>query len=96
MSKGNQTIPETTDEKVALLHFLPVLKIHIQLETHVFVSQLKKDLQEVAQAEADIVNLEHKVDDLENRLGQQDVKGSGSPHGGSRESRRSPEHNSKM
>ncbi|CDY11022.1 BnaA03g46810D [Brassica napus] len=72
MSKGNQTIPETTDEK------------------------LKKDLQEVAQAEADIVNLEHKVDDLENRLGQQDVKGSGSPHGGSRESRRSPEHNSKM
>ncbi|KAG5407019.1 hypothetical protein IGI04_013138 [Brassica rapa subsp. trilocularis] len=72
MSKGNQTIPETTDEK------------------------LKKDLQEVAQAEADIVNLEHKVDDLENRLGQQDVKGSGSPHGGSRESRRSPEHNAKM
>ena len=57
---------------------------------------MKKDLQEVAQAEADIVNLEHKVDDLENRLGQQDVKGSGSPHGGSRESRRSPEHNSKM
>ncbi|WZY85565.1 hypothetical protein YC2023_031949 [Brassica napus] len=72
MSKGNQPIPETTDEK------------------------LKKDLQEVAQAEADIVNLEHKVDDLENRLGQQDVKGSGSPHGGSKESRRSPEHNAKM
>ncbi|KAL0738912.1 hypothetical protein Bca4012_015122 [Brassica carinata] len=72
MSKGNQSIPATTDEK------------------------LKKDLQEVAQAEADIANLEHKVDDLENRLGQQDVKGSGSPHGGSRESRRSPEHNAKM
>ncbi|KAL0659698.1 hypothetical protein Bca4012_080283 [Brassica carinata] len=68
MSKGNQSIPETTDEK------------------------LKKDLQEVAQAEADISNLENKVDDLENRLGQQDVKGSGSP----RESRRSPEHNAKM
>ncbi|KAG2263264.1 hypothetical protein Bca52824_070343 [Brassica carinata] len=72
MSKGNQPIPETTDEK------------------------LKKDLQEVAQAEADIANLEHKVDDLENRLGQEDIKGSGSPHGGSRESRRSPEHNAKM
>ncbi|CAN7081636.1 unnamed protein product [Brassica oleracea var. botrytis] len=68
MSKGNQSIPETTDEK------------------------LKKDLQEVAQAEADISNLENKVDDLENRLGQQDVKGSGSP----RESWRSPEHNAKM
>ena len=38
MSKGNQTIPETTDEKVALLHFLPVLTLHIQLETYVFVS----------------------------------------------------------
>ncbi|KAF8086209.1 hypothetical protein N665_0632s0029 [Sinapis alba] len=72
MSKGNQSIPETTDEK------------------------LKKDLQEVAQAEADIANLEYKVDDLENRLGEQDVNGSGSPHGGSKESRRSPEHNAKM
>ncbi|KAJ0263354.1 Rho GTPase-activating protein REN1 [Hirschfeldia incana] len=72
MSKGNQTIPETTDEK------------------------LKKDLQEVAQAEDDIANLEHKVDDLEDRLSQQGVKGSCSPSRGSRESRRSPEHNAKM
>ncbi|KAJ4899574.1 Rho GTPase activation protein (RhoGAP) with PH domain [Raphanus sativus] len=72
MSKENQTIPETIDEK------------------------LKKDLQEVAQAEDDIANLEDKVDDLENRLGQQDVKGSGSPNGGRRESRTSPEHNAKM
>ncbi|CAH8363932.1 unnamed protein product [Eruca vesicaria subsp. sativa] len=73
MSKGNQLLPETTDEK------------------------LKKDLQEVAQAEADIVNLEHKVDDFENRLGEQDFKGSGSsPQGASKESRRSPEHNAKM
>lgn len=59
------------------------------------MTQLKKDLQEVAQAEDDIANLEDKVDDLENRLGQQDVKGSGSPHGGRRESRTSPEHNAK-
>ncbi|CAN6894677.1 unnamed protein product [Brassica oleracea] len=54
--------------------------------------KLKKDLQDVAQAEDDITNLEHKVDDLENRLGQQDVKASGA----SKESRRSPEHNAKM
>ncbi|CAG7898713.1 unnamed protein product [Brassica rapa] len=54
--------------------------------------KLKKDLQDVAQAEDDITSLEHKVDDLENRLGQQDVKASS----GSKESRRSPEHNAKM
>ncbi|XP_023633803.1 rho GTPase-activating protein REN1 [Capsella rubella] len=72
LSKGNQPIPESIDEK------------------------LKKDLQDVAQAEADIVNLEHKVDDLENRLGQQDVKASGSTHGTSKESRKMPEHNAKM
>ncbi|KAL0873392.1 hypothetical protein Bca101_023097 [Brassica carinata] len=72
MSKGNQPIPEVTDEK------------------------LKKDLQEVAQAEADIANLEHKVDDLENRLGQQHVKASGSTHGASKESRKTPEPNAKM
>ncbi|CAN8274039.1 unnamed protein product [Cochlearia groenlandica] len=54
MSKGNQHVPEITDEK------------------------LKKDLQDVAQAEADITNLEHKVDDLEHRLGHQDVNASGS------------------
>ncbi|CAN8325792.1 unnamed protein product [Cochlearia groenlandica] len=54
MSKGNQPIPDTIDEK------------------------LKKDLQDVAQAEADIADLEHKVDDLENRLGKQDVRASGS------------------
>ncbi|KAF8048853.1 hypothetical protein N665_2372s0007 [Sinapis alba] len=59
-------------------------------------AKLKKDLQEVAQAEDDITKLEHKVDDLENRLGQQDVKASGSTHGGNKESRRSPEHNAKM
>uniref|UniRef100_A0A1J3IVF3 Rho GTPase-activating protein REN1 n=4 Tax=Noccaea caerulescens TaxID=107243 RepID=A0A1J3IVF3_NOCCA len=58
--------------------------------------KLKRDLQDVAQAEADIANLEHKVDDLENRLGQQDVKGSGSTHGASKDSRRMPEHNAKM
>ncbi|CAH8391750.1 unnamed protein product [Eruca vesicaria subsp. sativa] len=58
--------------------------------------KLNKDLQEVAQAEDDINNLEHKVDDLENRLGQQDMKASGSTHGGKKESRRSPEHNVKM
>lgn len=58
--------------------------------------QLKKDLQDVAQAEADIANLEHKVDDLENRLGEQDVKASGSTHGASKESRKNPEHNAKM
>lgn len=57
-----------------------------------FFLQLKKDLQDVAQAEDDITSLEHKVDDLENRLGQQDVKASS----GSKESRRSPEHNAKM
>ncbi|CAH2078060.1 unnamed protein product [Thlaspi arvense] len=72
MSKGNQPIPEITDEK------------------------LKKDLQDVAQAEVDIANLEHKVDDLENRLGHQDVKASGSTHGSSKESRKTPEHNAKM
>ncbi|CAA7037314.1 unnamed protein product [Microthlaspi erraticum] len=56
--------------------------------------KLKKDLQDVAQAESDIANLEHKVDDLENRLGgQQDVKTS---HGSSKDSRRMPEHNAKM
>ncbi|KAJ4871656.1 Rho GTPase activation protein (RhoGAP) with PH domain [Raphanus sativus] len=54
--------------------------------------KLNKDLQEVAQAEDDITNLEHKVDDLENRLGKQDVKASGASKG----SRRSPEHNAKM
>lgn len=59
--------------------------------------QLKKDLQDVAQAEADIANLEYKVDDLENRLGQQEeVKTSGSTHGASKESRKIPEHNAKM
>ncbi|KAJ4913083.1 Rho GTPase activation protein (RhoGAP) with PH domain [Raphanus sativus] len=58
--------------------------------------KLKKDLQDVAQAEADIANLEHKVDDLENRLSQQDVKASGSTHGASKESRKTPEHNTKI
>ncbi|KAG7541624.1 Pleckstrin homology domain [Arabidopsis thaliana x Arabidopsis arenosa] len=57
---------------------------------------LKKDLQDVAQAEADIANLEHKVDDLENRLGQHDGKASGSTHGASKDSRKMPEHNAKM
>ncbi|KAF8117778.1 hypothetical protein N665_0008s0123 [Sinapis alba] len=72
MSKGNQPIPEITDEK------------------------LKKDLQDVAQAEADIANLEHKVDDLENRLSQHDVKASGSTLDASKKSRKTPEHNAKM
>ncbi|AEE84928.2 unnamed protein product [Arabidopsis thaliana] len=57
---------------------------------------LKKDLQEVAQAEADIAKLEHKVDDLENRLGHHDGKASGSTHSASKESRKLPEHNAKM
>ncbi|CAH8384708.1 unnamed protein product [Eruca vesicaria subsp. sativa] len=72
MSKGNQPIPEITDEK------------------------LKKDLQDVAQAEADIANLEHKVDDLENRLSPKNVKPSGSTNGASKESWKTPEHNAKI
>ncbi|KAJ0239704.1 Rho GTPase-activating protein REN1 [Hirschfeldia incana] len=58
--------------------------------------KLKKDLEDVAQAETDIANLEHKVDDLENRLSQQDVKASGSTLGASKESWKTPEHNAKM
>ncbi|KAG5413864.1 hypothetical protein IGI04_001431 [Brassica rapa subsp. trilocularis] len=58
--------------------------------------KLKKDLQDVAQAETDIANLEHKVDDLENRLSHQDAKASGSTHGASKEPRSIPENSAKM
>ncbi|WZZ25662.1 hypothetical protein YC2023_009063 [Brassica napus] len=58
--------------------------------------KLKKDLQDVAQAETDIANLEHKVDDLENRLSHQDAKASGSTHGASKEPRSIPESSAKL
>lgn len=74
--------------------------IFVRLKVHISnlgdILQLKKDLQEVAQAEADIAKLEHKVDDLENRLGHHDGKASGSTHSASKESRKLPEHNAKM
>ncbi|KAL0834886.1 hypothetical protein Bca101_086775 [Brassica carinata] len=58
--------------------------------------KLKKDLQDVAQAETDIANLEHKVDDLENRLIHQDAKASASMHGASKEPRSIPESSAKL
>ncbi|KAL0688305.1 hypothetical protein Bca4012_087982 [Brassica carinata] len=58
--------------------------------------KLKKDLQDIAQAETDIANLEHKVDDLENRLSHQDAKASGSMHGARKEPRSIPESSAKL
>ena len=100
MSKGNQPIPEIADEKVGLLllsskFFFVWLKYMSNLKDMSFL-QLKKDLQDVAQAETDIANLEHKVDDLENRLIHQDAKASASMHGASKEPRSIPESSAKL
>ncbi|KAL0798467.1 hypothetical protein Bca101_053642 [Brassica carinata] len=87
-----EQLQQERDKKAALESGLNMSKRNIPIPETTDV-KLNKDLQEVAKAEDDIANLEHKVDDLENRLGQQDVKAAS---GASKESRRSPEHNAKM
>ncbi|KAJ0251036.1 Rho GTPase-activating protein domain-containing protein [Hirschfeldia incana] len=87
-----EQLQQERDKKTALESGLNMSKRNQPIPETTDV-KLNKDLQDVAQAEDDITNLEHKVDDLENRLGQQDVKAAS---GASKESRRSPEHNAKM
>ncbi|KAL1222497.1 Rho GTPase-activating protein REN1 [Cardamine amara subsp. amara] len=89
-----EQLQQERDRKLALESGLNILKGN-QPIPETIDEKLKKDLEDVAQAEADIANLEHKVDDLENRL-QQDVKASGSTHGASKESGKNPDHNAKM
>uniref|UniRef100_M4DBF6 Rho-GAP domain-containing protein n=1 Tax=Brassica campestris TaxID=3711 RepID=M4DBF6_BRACM len=83
------------DKKSALEAGLKMSKVN-QPIPEIADEKLKKDLHDVAQAETDIANLEHKVDDLKKKLSHQDAKASGSTHGASKEPRSIPENSAKM